>query len=498
MLENSLLRLRRDVQELQQEREALRNELTAAEQLFPGSKVAKVWCPRTSDALHLLTHAISGDPNHIIIHTGTNDLRAQQERVADSIRRVAQTTTQAFPSTKITISSILPRRDFHPATIQKINAEISRGCALMANVHLAHYPNLSIHSLHDHVHLHKDVVNTFAKNLKDVALGRSPNSPPRSNRPPSLHTARLQYPPPPREVSTHRATRHYRPPSQPQQHNYSTPRAAHRTTPLHRYPRLIPAPRPPDTIYIPPSESPHYDEDIFPSLHHQISSFQAQGSVLICGDLNAHTGSLPDFNTEQGNNYIFGHQHPGNISDLPRFNSDPQVNRNGKDLLQLCQSLGLYIISGGLRGDSLGRFTFCSPLGNSTVDYMVTDLEPFSLSAFTVKALTPLSDHSQITVFIKRTETNSTAHTQPSELYSIRRPYRWAQNSTEEFQKAIRDPNIQTLLDTFLDTTYTHSNEGVNLAVRNINHIFTTTAQTEQGLQQNLDLLEQYCQGPGP
>ena len=163
--------------------------------------------------------------------------------MADCVRRVAQTATQAFPSTKITISTILPRRDIHPATIQKINAEISRGCALMANVHLAHHPNLSIHSLHDHVHLHKDFVNTFAKNLKDVALGRSPNSPPRNNRPPSLHTARLLYPPPPMKISTHPASHHYHPLSQPQQHSYSTPRATHRTTPLHRYPRLNPCHR---------------------------------------------------------------------------------------------------------------------------------------------------------------------------------------------------------------------------------------------------------------
>ncbi|KAM3835960.1 LOW QUALITY PROTEIN: chondroitin sulfate proteoglycan 4-like [Diretmus argenteus] len=47
-------------------------------------------------------------------------------------------------------------------------------------------------------------------------------------------------------------------------------------------------------------DSPYYDEDIFPLLHEQICSFQAQGSVLICGDLNARTGSLPDHNTELG------------------------------------------------------------------------------------------------------------------------------------------------------------------------------------------------------
>lgn len=47
----------------------------------------------------------------------------------------------------------------------------------MPNVHLAHHPDLGLHSPHDHAHLHKDCVCVFAKTLKDVALGRSPSSP---------------------------------------------------------------------------------------------------------------------------------------------------------------------------------------------------------------------------------------------------------------------------------------------------------------------------------
>ncbi|KAL1269566.1 hypothetical protein QQF64_031855 [Cirrhinus molitorella] len=35
-------------------------------------------------------------------------------------------------------------------------------------------------------------------------------------------------------------------------------------------------------------------------LSHQTNHFQAQGSVLICGDLNARTGSLPDYITDNG------------------------------------------------------------------------------------------------------------------------------------------------------------------------------------------------------
>ncbi len=138
-------------------------------------------------------------------------------------------------------------------------------------------------------------------------------------------------------------------------------------------------------IYIPPSESPYYSEDTLSTLEEETSHFQAQGNVLICGDLNARTGLQPDFTDTQGIKYINNKLTVINntFSHIHRNNHDHTVNKNGKDLLQLCRSLGLYIINGSLRGDTLGRFTFCSPLGNSTVDYMITDIDPSSLRSFT-------------------------------------------------------------------------------------------------------------------
>ncbi len=134
-------------------------------------------------------------------------------------------------------------------------------------------------------------------------------------------------------------------------------------------------------IYIPPSESPYYSEDTLSTLEEETSHFQAQGNVLICGDLNARTGLQPDFTDTQGSKYINNKLTVINntFSHIHRNNHDHTVNKNGKDLLQLCRSLGLYIINGRLRGDTLGRFTMCSPLGNSTVDYMITDIDPSSL-----------------------------------------------------------------------------------------------------------------------
>ncbi len=95
---------------------------------------------------------------------------------------------------------------------------------------------------------------------------------------------------------------------------------------------------------------------------------------------------------------------------------------------------------------------------------MITDIDPSSLRLFTARELTPLSDHSQVTAYLKKTENN--INTKPSKLYNIRKPYRWAENSAEEYQKALSSQKIQALIDNFLNNTYAHTNEGVNLAVK--------------------------------
>ncbi len=126
---------------------------------------------------------------------------------------------------------------------------------------------------------------------------------------------------------------------------------------------------------------------MFCTLEKKTSHFQAQGNVFICRDMNARTG-LQDFTDTQGSKYINGWLSCINyFSHLHRNNHDHSVNKIGKDLLHLCWSLGLYAVNGRIRGDTLGRYTFCSPLGNSTVDCMITDFDPSSLRAFTVREL---------------------------------------------------------------------------------------------------------------
>ncbi len=99
---------------------------------------------------------------------------------------------------------------------------------------------------------------------------------------------------------------------------------------------------------------------------------------------------------------------PSLIKNLPpRNNLDQTVNKTGRELVQLCRASGLYILNGRIRGDSLGRFTCCSGLGASVVDYTITDMDPSSFSAFTVIQQTPLSDHNQTNIYIKTSHTRT-------------------------------------------------------------------------------------------
>ncbi len=50
------------------------------------------------------------------------------------------------------------------------------------------------------------------------------------------------------------------------------------------------------------SESPYYKRRHFLHIREETSHFQAQGNVLICGDLNARTGLQPDFTDHKGAN----------------------------------------------------------------------------------------------------------------------------------------------------------------------------------------------------
>lgn len=83
------------------------------------------------------------------------------------------------------------------------------------------------------------------------------------------------------------------------------------------------------------------------------------------------------------------------------------AKKGGKQVFQLYRVQGLHIINGRLQRGSFGCYMYCSNVGSSTVGYAITDLYQTSLRAFTVKEQTRLSDHSQMTLYLKRTDTGN-------------------------------------------------------------------------------------------
>lgn len=228
-------------------------------------------------------------------------------------------------------------------------------------------------------------------------------------------------------------------------------------------------------VYIPPLESPYFQEETFQNIEREISHFQAQGNVLLMGDLNARTGAELDFIESHGSRFITGNNHlyPSHPS---RQNCDETVNAHGRQLLQLCRGLALYIVNGRLRGDSLGRYTYSSALGNSTVDYTITDLDLSSLRAFTVKPLKPFSDHSQIILYIKQSETSPQTIRTPYQMSKIM-SFKWTETSASNYSTAVDSSEIQSLIHSFQIQEYPKNQFGINQEVQDLNNIFYKTAQ---------------------
>ena len=96
------------------------------------------------------------------------------------------------------------------------------------------------------------------------------------------------------------------------------------------------------------------DLDYFDVLEKEITDFSRQGQIILGGDLDARTGSLPDFITEDNDDHI------------PLI-----LISRGRQPNELCIQMGLRILNGRFFGDSLGQFTSYQNNGSSVIDYFI-------------------------------------------------------------------------------------------------------------------------------
>ena len=79
------------------------------------------------------------------------------------------------------------RRNVPQHEINKINAEISKACTGILNVHMAHHAEILYQHLNDGLHLNQSGVRLFIKDIKDTALDRNRSAPHITNKSTSNH-----------------------------------------------------------------------------------------------------------------------------------------------------------------------------------------------------------------------------------------------------------------------------------------------------------------------
>ena len=133
------------------------------------------------------------------------------------------------------------------------------------------------------------------------------------------------------------------------------------------------------------------------SVVHIEDKAQNNCSLLICGDMNAHTSVNPDFVVDDDPVHVsvLPDEYTPDI-ELPRFSEHRgHVNNNGLFLLDFCKQTGMRIMNGRVGEDyGIGRYTFVGSRGSSVVDYILSSQDLFTnISHFKVHDPNILSDH---------------------------------------------------------------------------------------------------------
>ena len=118
--------------------------------------------------------------------------------------------------------------------------------------------------------------------------------------------------------------------------------------------------------YIPPENSSYVAvrNDYFTMLEEEVARYIEMHHILLCGDFNSRTGQAPDY--ESGVTDI--------NANVPseRSNEDIVSNKYGQLLLNFCINTGFKIANGRMCNDNgMGRYTYYSPNGSSTIDYLI-------------------------------------------------------------------------------------------------------------------------------
>ena len=124
------------------------------------------------------------------------------------------------------------------------------------------------------------------------------------------------------------------------------------------------------TVYLTPPKSKNDDSNKMDALEDEIFKFRQLGRVIIQGDFNARTGTERDYIVPD--KYDTNTNIAGTRMYLDRNSEDKvSVDNRGRELLDICKSMGVVILNGRKTGDFYGKLTCFQWNGSSAVDYVL-------------------------------------------------------------------------------------------------------------------------------
>ena len=224
-------------------------------------------------------------------------------------------------------------------------------------------------------------------------------------------------------------------------------------------------------VYFPPADSTYVQNttantDYFTILNTELGKHINENDIFICGDFNARTASLPDYNVNQNI--------PGSdgdldnfISDIPNFESyvnvmtkrsskDKNINDYGRQLLDFCKCSGFRIVNGRVHNDrNVGDFTCITSNGASLVDYVLCKPSSVNtLTSFEIKPKLVESDHKPIKFSFTYSKTDSSqkqitdTYKEPSNTLNV---YKWDSNKLIEYVTHLYSPECLELKQNLID-----------------------------------------------
>lgn len=157
------------------------------ERFSPRTPTHQYFTPTITSATDLLTTNDLGNPSHIIIHTGTNDLeKLRTSQCISNYHELLKLVSEKHSSSKVIVSSLLIRADGIDKQRQEFNTKLGHLCAPYPNVHLVNNDNITV----------ENRIGLLVTNLKDTVFNRLRRIQSR-NLPSNLNTRVLDLPPSP-------------------------------------------------------------------------------------------------------------------------------------------------------------------------------------------------------------------------------------------------------------------------------------------------------------